>query len=598
MKNPDFKRQIIVPLLTVITVIIIAVAWYTSHKILELNRTGQAEALKREAELVTSFISPRLAELPREKWAEIIADATDKLAPATRVTIVDMGGEIIAAPRLKSELHTTEVLSNSPEIQSALRGLSTDGRGSSPFTDEDSFYVAFPLRRDETITGAIRIERPVDAIGKSPQTLIWHLMLVSAGAGLIAAGTILFLAKHMTRPLYTIQHRLEEFAKGDLAARVPAFQTRQFNIMAKTMNEMAKRLDESMQTVKQQRNEVEAVLSSMTEGVLAIDTQQKVFRINQAAADMLEVRSSEVLGKTLQSTIRNSKIQELLATALFNDKSVEGEAVIYEYPEKYIKVKSSVIKKAGGEKMGAVAVLNNVTQMRNLENMRRDFVANVSHEIRTPITSIRGFIETLRDGALDNRKDAEHFLDIILRHTERLDAIINDLLTLSRVENEEAGNVLSFEKQNLKNVLNSASRIVRQKATEKDITIKIESPPDITVRIHPVLFEQAIINLLDNAINYSNCKDTVSVRTETTEEELIIEVIDRGCGIASEHLARIFERFYRVNKGRSRDLGGTGLGLAIVKHIANIHGGRVTVESALNQGSTFRFHLPRILHGK
>lgn len=591
MQSLDFKRRITLPLLAVITGILVFLGWYTSWTILNLSRTNRQEALQRETELVADFFSSQVVDGNLKECRKLVDRMAESLSPRTRLVVVDMAGEILADSQ--TEMKNDGKVSDSQEIRSALRGIPASYSRLSSAGEEESLFVAMPLRINNKIIGAVRMERPVKPKDGSIEGIMEHLFLIIAAAGIMAMTVIFILARHLTRPLYAIQRGIRDFARGDLEVRVPVFPNRPFNGMAHTMNEMARRLSESMQTVKQQRNEVEAVLSSMAEGVLAIDEQERIFRINKAAADMLTVRQSEVLGKNLQSTVRNSDIQHLLAESLCQDEPVTGDVTIYEWPEKYFQITSSVIKNAAGRKIGAVAVFNDVTQMRKLENVRRDFVANVSHEIRTPVTSIQGFVETLRDGALDNRKDAEHFLDIIFRHTERLNAIINDLLTLARVENHDTGTALSFESQNLRKTLASAIQTIRSKADRKKIVVNLECQPDLSLKIHPVLFEQAIINMLDNAINYSNSGDTITVRVRLTDEETIVEVSDNGCGIASEHLPRIFERFYRVDKGRSRELGGTGLGLAILKHVAAIHGGHVSVDSELNRGSTFRIHIPR-----
>ena len=243
--------------------------------------------------------------------------------------------------------------------------------------------------------------------------------------------------------------------------------------------------------------------------------------------------------------------------------------------------------------MGALIVLNDVTRIRRLENVRREFVANVSHEIKTPITAIKGFVETLRDGAVGNPEDAERFLGIIENHAERLEAIIEDLLSLSRIEREaERGKIALVEGQ-VQDVVQMAVQVCEMSARAKEIKIECSCDKDIASKINGPLLEQAMVNLLDNAIKYSAKGSTIWVEASQTAEDIEIDVRDQGCGIEKEHLPRLFERFYRVDKARSRQLGGTGLGLAIVKHITQAHGGQVSVESIPGKGSTFSIRLPR-----
>ncbi|RKY25496.1 MAG: hypothetical protein DRP62_01065 [Planctomycetota bacterium] len=241
---------------------------------------------------------------------------------------------------------------------------------------------------------------------------------------------------------------------------------------------------------------------------------------------------------------------------------------------------------------GAVLVLHDITRTRQLEEVRRDFVANVSHELKTPITSIKGFVETLQEGALDKPEESKRFLEIIAKHADRLNAIVDDLLSLSRLEEDSEQRRISFEKTSIRPTLVSAIELSKVKAEEKHITVELLCDKEITAKINSALIEQVVLNLIDNAIKYSQDNSKIQVSTQKTENEVFIKVSDQGCGIEKEHLDRIFERFYVVDKGRSRKLGGTGLGLAIVKHIAQVHNGYVTVESTLGKGSTFIVHLP------
>jgi two-component system phosphate regulon sensor histidine kinase PhoR len=245
-----------------------------------------------------------------------------------------------------------------------------------------------------------------------------------------------------------------------------------------------------------------------------------------------------------------------------------------------------------GANIGALIVLDNITRLKVLENIRRDFVANVSHELKTPITSIKGFVETLRDGAVNDPEDRMRFLDIIARHSDRLNAIIDDLLSLSRIEQEAEREQIALEEGRIRDALDAAVLVCASKADEKGIRVDLACDQDLRAKINLPLLEQAIVNLIDNAIKYSGSGSNIRIEAAGTAAETVIRVRDWGCGIPQDHLQRIFERFYRVDKARSRKLGGTGLGLAIVKHIVHAHGGRILVESSPGKGSTFSICLP------
>ncbi len=359
------------------------------------------------------------------------------------------------------------------------------------------------------------------------------------------------------------------------------------------MNKMAAQLDERIRTIISQRNEQQAVLSSMIEGVIAVSVTGRVMSLNHAAAGMIQEAVESAEGRTVEEVIRNTELQQFVRCALDSEQPVEGRIVLHENSrsEQHLQVHGTILSDDQGEKIGALIVMNDMTHIRRLEQVRSDFVANVSHELKTPVTSIKGFIETLLDGAMEKPEDRRRFLEIIARQTDRLNSIIDDLLMLSRVEqqNEEK---LDLEPVRLHDVLSAAVGLCELKAGQKEMAIAVECDETLTVRANASLLEQAIVNLVDNAIKYSDAGGDVRIDVVQKDDEVLISVHDHGCGIAKEHLPRLFERFYRVDKARSRTLGGTGLGLAIVKHIAQSHKGRVTVDSTVRKGSTFTLHLP------
>lgn len=232
-------------------------------------------------------------------------------------------------------------------------------------------------------------------------------------------------------------------------------------------------------------------------------------------------------------------------------------------------------------------------RIRRLENIRKDFVANVSHELKTPITSIKGFAETLLDSSVQDPQQTHRFLEVIAKHSQRLDAIVDDLLSLSRFEENRSKRNVAFKKVHLKSILSAAIELSDIKAHQKQITINLNCLDDLKANANTLLLEQAVFNLIDNAIKYSEPDNTIKITAQELEKEIYISVQDNGCGIEQKHLSRIFERFYVVDKSRSRKLGGTGLGLAIVKHIAQVHKGSVAVESTIGKGSVFTIHLPK-----
>jgi two-component system phosphate regulon sensor histidine kinase PhoR len=332
----------------------------------------------------------------------------------------------------------------------------------------------------------------------------------------------------------------------------------------------------------------------MIEGVLAIDARQRIVSINHGAAELLGLDPAKSLRRPLQEMVRNPDLRRFALLAIDCREPVEDDLVIRGARDRTIRLRGTALRDVSGEG-GAVIVLNDVTDIQRLENVRRDFVANVSHELKTPVASIKGFVETLLDGAADDPADNRRFLEIVARQAERLEAIIEDLLALSRIEQSEGAGNLPLERVHMLAVLSAAVADCRPRARDRGVTIDVECDGLLEADVNPALLEQAVINLVDNAIKYSDSGDTIWVSTTVDHADgpaVRIVVRDEGCGIDAEHLPRLFERFYRVDKARSRKLGGTGLGLSIVKHIVQAHGGSIAVESTPGVGSTFTIELP------
>jgi two-component system phosphate regulon sensor histidine kinase PhoR len=335
----------------------------------------------------------------------------------------------------------------------------------------------------------------------------------------------------------------------------------------------------------------------MIEGVLAIDARQRIVGINRAAADLLGLDLDDVARRSLQEVVRNPDLRRFALRAIDCREPVEDDLVIHGVRDRTIRLRGTALRDASGEG-GAVIVLNDVTDVQRLENVRRDFVANVSHELKTPIASIKGFVETLLDGAADDPEANRRFLGIIARQSDRLAAIIEDLLALSRIEQREGAGNLPLEEARIADLLAAAVADCEPRAAERGIAVECACPEDLVAEVNPPLLEQALINLVDNAIKYSDPGKTIWLAAAREPDGaghpggLSIRVRDEGCGIAAEHLPRLFERFYRVDKARSRAQGGTGLGLAIVKHIVQAHAGTIGVESEPQVGTTFTIRLP------
>lgn len=341
---------------------------------------------------------------------------------------------------------------------------------------------------------------------------------------------------------------------------------------------------------------LEAVLDAMSEATFSVDLHGRVLQINRAAIELFECPFSDLIGRNIAEIVTHFQLLDFVHRSLDSRSPLAEEFSIEADCERFIQGYARPLvdpaRVPGRQNIGMLIVLGDITRVRQLEMVRRDFVANLSHELKTPITLIKGFVETLLDGALRSADDTERFLQIIHRQSDRLNHIFEDLLTLSKLEEQEGRQEVELRETSLIDILQAAIQTSEREATQKKIPLLLECGDEITVLGNSRLLEQAVSNLIENAIKYSGTASPVCVRAAVCGAEAVIEVIDSGCGISDEHIPRLFERFYRADAARSRKQGGTGLGLAIVKHIAQAHGGFAAVESRLGKGSTFSIHLP------
>jgi two-component system phosphate regulon sensor histidine kinase PhoR len=483
--------------------------------------------------------------------------------------------------------------STRPEIVAALGGSVGRSARRSATLREEMMYVAVPLYEGGNVRACVRVAVPLTAIETALHDINVRTLLGGIAILALAAATILFVSRRISSPLEALERAAASFAQGRLDVRVPVSGSGEMASVATAMNRMGAELDERLRTVLRQRNEQEAVLSSMLEGVIAIDHDEHVIAINKAAARLLDTDPAQAVGRGVQEVARNPELQRFAALALVSEGPVEGDLTLHGPEVHYLQAHGAPIRDGQNRRIGSVLVLNDVTRLRRLETVRSDFVANVSHELKTPITSIKGFLETLADGAVDDAPTARRFLAIALRQADRLNAIIEDLLSLSRIEQEADSGQLPRSSEKIREVMWGAVEVCRAKADAKNVNVNVTCDDDLRAEVNAPLLEQAIVNLVDNAIKYSDPGSSVDIDATADQKSVCITVRDHGAGIEAAHLPRLFERFYRADKARSRTLGGTGLGLAIVKHIAAAHDGTVDVESEPGKGSTFALMLPR-----
>ncbi len=573
---------------------ILGVAWYSIHYFESFYIRDCTGSLEKTANLLKSEIRQKLIQKDYDGVQEYCRLKSAHIEGEDRITVILPDGKVVGDTReLPSSM---ENHANRPEIKKAYDKQVGASSRESPTLGINMRYVAIPLMHQDEVIGVLRTSVSLTSIEKTVQSLSGQILFAGVIAVLFAAGLCFFIARRIAGPLEALKRISQKFAEGDLTPSVVPSDTEEVWALSESINRMASELQKYINEEREKHNELLAILSSMIEGVLAVDENERIINMNAAAAKMLNIENEDVKGRPVQEVLRRPPLHRIITEALKYSKTIEKDIVIYREQEHFLQAHAALLYNAQGRKYGVVVVLNDVTRIRKLENIRQEFVANVSHELKTPITSIKGFVETLQAGAKSVPEDNDKFLSIIARQTNRLYAIIEDLLVLSRLEQSDEAPSQSEQNVELRSILHDAIEVCNPKAKDKNIAINVECDPQLTTRLNSALLEQAIVNLVDNAVKYSPEGEPVEVQAKGFGEKggVMIKIIDHGSGIAKQHIPRLFERFYRVDKARSRQLGGTGLGLAIVKHIVQNLGGQVSVDSEVGKGSAFTLIFPPV----
>ena len=509
-----------------------------------------------------------------------------------RITFIDSRGTVLGDSEIPpAKLQYVEDHSGRPEFIAAFKSSHGVAIRYSTTLEIDMMYVAVKIAPRGEFMGIVRVAVPLTQIKDLMRKTEYSLAM----AFLLCAGLILILnivvSKRLSQPVEKITRAAEEISKGNFDVKVYPGARGELGALGRSINLMASEIRERVREITQEKETLQTVLRGMSDGVMVVDREGKIVLINRVLEDLFH-GASTAIGKTPVEALRNAELQDGFTQVLDKGETFNTELSVATHKvDKIFDV--TVVRLAPQYRTeGAVAVFHDITDFKRIEKVRRDFVANVSHELRTPLTSIKGYAETLCDAEIEDVSTARSFAQIILKHANRLSSIVEDLLSLTKLESRSA--VLMKKEINLHDVLDASILVVKPTAETKGITIETESIPEkIMVWADRGQLSQALVNLLDNAVKYTPQGGAVTVSATDEGEEIHVTVKDTGIGIPREDLDRIFERFYRVDKNRSREMGGTGLGLSIVKHIIKGHGGRVWVQSELEEGSAFSFSLPK-----
>ena len=548
--------------------------------------------LRNTAISLQSPAEDALAKSDLENFQRVIATITSQID--TRITLIEKQGQVLADSQ--TDPQQLDNHGDRPELIAALK----NGHGKKKrFSDSlgiEMLYIAYRVEHQGTTVGFIRAALGTQQISDKVadmQLKIATLVLIIIAGGLSIAG--IGIAK-MTQPVVQLIEEARELTSGQIKKPRNLSKGNEFDELGQTLNNLSKTLSKRMRQLERNHNELLVVLEGMKEGVIAVDGSDCIRFANEAVCRMFSLDLNRDEGRPIWEVLRNQMIETTVHKARKSDEPFHGKIELLTPHEQHLSLSASAIPSsshsASSKTPGVIIVFHDITEIHRLENMRRDFVANVSHELKTPLASIQAFAETLIDGAIHDEDNNMLFLTRIVEQSDRLNLLIQDLLSIARLESGE--NVTDFASVDLAEIAQRCLNNHQSHAAKKNITLVSNQSDSVWVFAEADGLTQILDNLVDNALKYTPENGTVTVNIQAEPQTVHLQVTDTGIGIPVDHQDRIFERFYRVDKARSRQLGGTGLGLAIVKHLVNAFGAEVDVISAANQGTTFQITFPLV----
>lgn len=584
LASPLFRKILLSAFLLIIATVGSAdflVTRYTEQRELEL--------VQQELELLGRIYRGQLTSLDTSEMQDWALRADQQ--SGARITVIGPDGAVLAESR--HERGSMENHAQRPEVKAALKGSIGAAKRHSASLGVDFLYVAEPARAGGAEGAVLRLAVPLARVTESMRAVRARILRASLLLAVLALIAAYLYTKSLTARIRNIQSYADGLASERLSEEPELAEhgNDELGALAGSLRGMARQLRDMVELLRVESGRREAILSSMREGVLAVDEELRVTFCNEAFLRAAGTAAPADPGRTpLVQLARNPGFLSLLRQVLTSGETVRGKLPLAPASGRSFEIYAKPLDQ--GAQKGALAILHDITELERLERVRKDFVANVSHELRTPLAAIRGYAETLLDGALEDPQHNRRFLEIIRSNAIRLTNIASDLLVLSELE-QDRGEQEPAEAVDVQAVVEAALRTVESAARVRGVALVIHETEGLRVRAQRFRLEQALVNLMDNAVKFSREGSTVRVESSRTKEgTVLIRVSDQGIGIPSEDLPRIFERFYRVDKARSREAGGTGLGLSIVKHIAESFGGTVEVESELGKGSSFTLLFP------
>ncbi|WP_018132171.1 two-component system histidine kinase PnpS [Effusibacillus pohliae] len=573
-------------ILIVVTLLISGV--FTLRFIETVYMENLRKALVDEARLTASWVSPYM--VAPDAYLRQIGEVAGRANVVTgkRITLYEPGGR----PVYDTALQPAGTERGTPEVEQALRGQEGSDVRLDPGKGTNVLFVAIPITAGPNLLGAVRIGIPLSGVYRELGSALGSFGVSLLVVAILSSLVGMYFASGIARPIEEITRVTRRIADGAFDERVRHWSRDELGVLGESVNLMASRLAEQIEDLTQEKSKLEAIIASMESGVMVVDRAGRIRVVNRATENLLRHPGRQLLGQWHWEVGRSYGLSSMIDEVLLTGEPRRKEIVLMAPAETNVEVYAAPIKGKNESITGAVVVLHDVSKWRRVEQMRTEFVANVSHELRTPITAVKGFAETLLDGALEDPELRRQFIKIIYEESDRLSRLVNDLLELSKIESGHA--VLQFERCDITDLVRTTVDKLVLQAKQHGLTLQAHLPEQpVFAEVARDRVSQVLINLIGNAISYTPEGGRIDVDLEEGREWITVRVRDTGIGIPKEDLPRLFERFYRVDKARARRSGGTGLGLAIVKHIVEAHGGTVHVESELGAGSTFSFALPK-----
>jgi two-component system phosphate regulon sensor histidine kinase PhoR len=549
-------------------------------------RTFYKQEVKERLILLSELVDYSLND-NNAGYNETVNSIKENLSVDIRITVIDSKGIVLA--ETEADYRDMGNHLNRPEIQKAIESGTGSNIRYSDTIKKDYYYLANYISKKDIFIRVSMLLTQFDDINALILRFNIGFILFSI---IVSIVLVILFSKNTIGPIKELIEASKEITYGNYSKRLKVFKEDELGKLIKSFNFMASKLDVNVTEIKNRSAELNTILENIYDGIIAIDENKKIRIINESSYRIMNIdKSYDYIGRNIIECIRNGDLNEIIDNSINDSSTVNAELYLKAENEKKIirTIVSPIRKYEQTKNMGTLIVLQDISDIRKMEEVRKDFVSNVTHELKTPLTSIKGFIETLKEGAINEPEIATNFLDIIDIESDRLTMLINDILYLSEIENKKTE--VNNETIKLNDLIEEVILILKTQAQKKNIKISIENTT-IELRTNKDRLKQLLINLVDNAIKYNKENGSVNISCQRKGIYIRIIVSDTGIGIAEKHMERIFERFYRVDKGRSREMGGTGLGLSIVKHIVNLLSGKIKVNSNPGEGTSFYIDIP------